>query len=337
MAQQTINVGSAANDGTGDPLRTAFTKSNANFTELYAAGSGGAATPPQGRLTLQTAMPVMTTTQSGKTALFYTPYVGALVPIYTGSAFTMTAFAELSVATTDTTKSPAAVGASQVLDWFIWSDTGTLRISHGPAWTSDTVRSAGTALTMVNGVLLNNASITNGPAAQRGTYVGTTRSNASSQLDWIFGGAAAGGTAGWFGVWNCYNRVNVGAFVSDNTSTWTQNSTTPVPVNGSTTMRVNAVFGLQEDAVQARYSVNGQGGVGATQAEAGVGIDSITAYSGDVGMVQYFGPLNGGNTSLQLGFHFWQALESRSSTSTTATFWSVLYNARSGINWTGRM
>ena len=36
MAKQSINIGSAANDSTGDPLRTAFTKINANFTELYA-------------------------------------------------------------------------------------------------------------------------------------------------------------------------------------------------------------------------------------------------------------------------------------------------------------
>ena len=38
MARQNINVGSAANDGNGDPLRTAFTKVNSNFTELYNAG-----------------------------------------------------------------------------------------------------------------------------------------------------------------------------------------------------------------------------------------------------------------------------------------------------------
>ena len=37
MAKQTINIGSAANDGTGDGLRTAFNKVNANFTELYNA------------------------------------------------------------------------------------------------------------------------------------------------------------------------------------------------------------------------------------------------------------------------------------------------------------
>lgn len=36
MSQQTIGIGSAANDGTGDPLRTAFLKCNGNFDELYA-------------------------------------------------------------------------------------------------------------------------------------------------------------------------------------------------------------------------------------------------------------------------------------------------------------
>ena len=35
MAKQVINIGTTANDGTGDPLRTAFNKSNQNFTELY--------------------------------------------------------------------------------------------------------------------------------------------------------------------------------------------------------------------------------------------------------------------------------------------------------------
>ena len=36
MAIKRINIGSAANDSTGDPLRTAFSKVNDNFTELYA-------------------------------------------------------------------------------------------------------------------------------------------------------------------------------------------------------------------------------------------------------------------------------------------------------------
>ena len=35
MAKQTINVGTASDDGTGDTLRAAFVKVNTNFTELY--------------------------------------------------------------------------------------------------------------------------------------------------------------------------------------------------------------------------------------------------------------------------------------------------------------
>jgi len=40
MAKQVINIGSVANDGTGDPLRTAFDKVNDNFTELYSDDAG---------------------------------------------------------------------------------------------------------------------------------------------------------------------------------------------------------------------------------------------------------------------------------------------------------
>lgn len=35
MAKQTINLGTSANKGDGDPLRTAFDKVNDNFDEVY--------------------------------------------------------------------------------------------------------------------------------------------------------------------------------------------------------------------------------------------------------------------------------------------------------------
>lgn len=41
MAQQIINVGSQPDNGDGDPLRTAFVKTNENFTEIYQAGPVG--------------------------------------------------------------------------------------------------------------------------------------------------------------------------------------------------------------------------------------------------------------------------------------------------------
>jgi hypothetical protein len=48
MAQQIINVGTTANDGTGDTLRLSQQKANDNFTELYVlvdALGGGSVTP----------------------------------------------------------------------------------------------------------------------------------------------------------------------------------------------------------------------------------------------------------------------------------------------------
>ena len=45
MAQQIINVGATPNDGAGDPVRTAFTKCNNNFGQLY---SRVQVTPPTG-------------------------------------------------------------------------------------------------------------------------------------------------------------------------------------------------------------------------------------------------------------------------------------------------
>jgi hypothetical protein len=39
--QQIINYGASANDGTGDPLRTAFIKTDDNFDSIWAAGPVG--------------------------------------------------------------------------------------------------------------------------------------------------------------------------------------------------------------------------------------------------------------------------------------------------------
>ena len=39
MSQEIIDVGASANDGQGDPIRTAFIKTNNNFTELFGIGA----------------------------------------------------------------------------------------------------------------------------------------------------------------------------------------------------------------------------------------------------------------------------------------------------------
>lgn len=314
MAQQNINVGTAPNDGTGDTLKTSFTKCNANFTELYGSfaplasptftGDPKAPTPtagdndtsiattafvtaavaaisrafgpPQGRLTLQSLTPVMTTTQSAKTTIYFSAYVGSLCPIYDGiGTFTMQNFGyEISTTTTDTTKNPSAIGASKCNDWFVWNDVGTMRLCHGPDWTNDTTRAA--ALNRVNGIWLNPFNITNGPAAGTGTYVGTTRSNASSRLDWIFG---ATDVAGFFSVWNMYNRVRVASASKDSTANWTYGSSIWRQSNNNARQRCTFVDGVGGGIVQACYSINGN--LTSTVAAVSIGLNATSAPHGD--------------------------------------------------------
>ncbi len=278
-------------------------------------GTATGSIPPQGRLTLQTVVPVMTTTQSAKTTIYYTPYIGSVVPIYDGSNFTATSFTELSVLTTDTTKSPAAIGASKVNDWFVWNDSGTLRIGHGPDWTNDTARSAGTALVMVNGVLLNNASITNGPAASRGTYVGTTRSNGSSQLDWILGGSASGGTAAFLGIWNAYNRLLANPVVVDSGASYTYTTATIRQARASAGNQITLVSGLAEDGLSVFYNarVDNTVGVG-SQGRFGAGLDTTSAFSNYIFCSVYGASVVGvsavsGSIAPQIGVHVISANE----------------------------
>lgn len=63
MTKQTINVGNAANDGTGTPARTAFTYVNANFTEIYNWLANGT-----GITTLPTFLPIAKGGTGGATA-----------------------------------------------------------------------------------------------------------------------------------------------------------------------------------------------------------------------------------------------------------------------------
>jgi len=53
MTRQNIGIGSSANDGNGDTLRTAGTKINANFAEVYALLGGGDSSNLSSQITLE--------------------------------------------------------------------------------------------------------------------------------------------------------------------------------------------------------------------------------------------------------------------------------------------
>lgn len=326
----TIAVSGQSNvvaDSAGDTLTlaagsniTITTDAATDTVTIAASGGGGSGSPsiPQGRLTLTTGTPVMTSNATAQTTVYYTPYAGRFVPLYDGTSWTMTDIGgELSQATTDATKSPAAGTTNSNYDLFVWNDSGTYRCTRGPAWSSDTARGTGagtTELERVTGIYVNKIAITNGPAAQRGTYVGTIRTNGTSTVDYIFGALAAGGTAGSFGVWNMYNRVNVATMVRDSTDSWTYSTTAWRAANGSSTYRVSYVCGLAEDNVAATYQVVGNADVLGNAQASGIGVDSTTAFSGATGFYNqtgasgHFGRYEG---LPGLGFHFVSAIEYR--------------------------
>lgn len=300
-----------------------------------------AAITPQGRVTLTTATPVLTAATLAQTTVYYTPYLGNLVPIYDGTNIIPTAFAEVSQATTDATKSPAAATTNSNYDIFCWIDSGTNRCTRGPAWSSSTSRGTGagtTELVRVSGLLLNANNITNGPNAQRGTYVGTIRTNGSSQVDWTPGAAASGGTAACLCIWNQYNRVTANATVTDSGVSYTTTSGVR-QARASSGNQINILVGVQEEtgtftyASRSAFSANS----GTTQGIA-IGYDTTSSVasiaSGISAEVSANASGNGlsrtisGTWQIPIGYHYVAALEFTSGNA--ETFDSASNNALTG-------
>lgn len=269
---------------------------------------------PGGRVTFTTGTPIQSSNVA-VTTVYYTPFVNDLVPIYDGANWSATPFAELGNVLTNSATGkagPAATTTNSNYDLFVWNDSGTIRLTRGPAWSFTTARGTGagtTELQQVNGIWTNKVAITNGPAANRGTYVGTIRTNGSSQAQWNAGGPASGGQAAILGLWNAYNRVRYYGKISDTTISWTYGTSAWRPAHNSSGMRVSWVGGLQNDFLTAEYS--GLAVTSTGKAQAGVGLDSTSApsgvytTSGTSNAWSLFGELN----DRSLGFHFAQALE----------------------------
>lgn len=189
------------------------------------------------RLTLVSGTPVMTTTQSAKTTLYFTPYKGNDISLYDGTNWQLYSTSEISM-------SLGGLTASKNYDIWCYNNGGTPTL-EALVWTNDTTRA--TALTTQDGVYVKS-----GDASRR--YVGTIRINSSGgQCDWKYGSAAAGGGAADFGVWNYNNRVSVATAVKDTTDSWTYGTASWRSANNSTTNRVSFVTGVAEDSVSAEY------------------------------------------------------------------------------------
>lgn len=263
-------------------LQTQWTVDN------FPSGSAAASTTsdlanamdPGGRLSVSSGTPVTTSDVLEAATVFYVPYKNNKVPLYDGSEWALHAIAtELSQSCSDNTKSPAAAATGQVYDMFVWNDAGTLRLSRGPLWSSPgSARGTGagtTELERLNGRYVNKQSISNGPAAQRGLYVGTIRISVSGVDDSIAGRHC----------WNAYNRVRRAMRRGEATSSWTYSTTTWRAANNDPGNQLAFVIGLSEDEVEAEVLALASGpGPSSTipLIAIGIGLDSSTTPSSTI-------------------------------------------------------
>jgi len=80
---------------------------------------------------------------------YYTPYNGNQMPIYTEPSWFdgFLGAANITTASVTGNAGPAVVAANSNYDLFAWSTSGTVTLTRGPAWTSDTARGTGAGTT----------------------------------------------------------------------------------------------------------------------------------------------------------------------------------------------
>jgi hypothetical protein len=310
---------------------------------------------PQGRLTLTSGTPVMTSDVVGASTIYYTPYVGSNIPIYTsGTGWAEKTFSQLTLALNSTEETGAAV-----YDIFAFLNSGVVTIGvncyswGAPSTISLASRGTGSVVQIqqLNGIWVN----TNGSFC---LYNGTTQyntiaANSATYLGSVYvpsaGGettvnikptAASGGSDNVIGIWNAYNRVKFTSLCTDSNSSWnySTNATWRAADGGGTNYRISWLDGLQQTFVKARYQVLFEQSQNAAAALVGVDLNSTSAtpnlqggatqptaasFNAQVEAEESFGP--------QLGFNYVQAMEAFDQTvnGTTITFFGSPYGSLS--------
>lgn len=267
----------------------------------------------QGRLTLSTGVPVMTSTVSAATTIRFTPYLGATIALYNGTSWRTARFSEVSLALTGLT-------AASNYDIFGFDNSGTLAL-EALIWTNATTRA--TALVLQDGVYVKSGATTR-------RYLGTIRIDATTgQCSWVYGTAASGGGAASFGLWNMYNRLPIAALVVDSTSSWPYNTATWRAANGSNTNRVTYISGLALEPAEAHYMASAVSTSGGSQPTIGIGANVTNNFSGTTGWNPTTGQqsINAKTTLTALGSNFLQAVEFNGTGTGVATFYGNLGTA----------
>jgi len=233
------------------------TLTNKTLTSPIIGGNPSGVIPQtcDGRLTLTTGLPVTTTDVTAAGTVYFTPYKGNRIALYSGTSWLLFTFTELSISLA------SGFTIDKNYDVFAYNNAGTVALET-VVWTNDTTRA--TALAYQDGVLCKSGTLTR-------RYIGTFRTTT--------GTATEDSLAKRF-VWNNQNRVLRPMQVVDATASWNYTTLTWRQARATATNQLDYVCGVAEDMVTAECTATAANSSASVYAGTAIGVDSTSSPSG---------------------------------------------------------
>ncbi len=203
-----------------------------------------------GRLTTESGVPISTSDRSAQATIYFTPYYGSQIALYTGSVWVILTFSQISLALSGLT-------SGKNYDVFVDYNSGTPQLVLSAAWASDTTRTD--ALALQDGVTVKSGTTTY-------RWVGTIRTTGTTTTE--------DSKAKRF-VWNAYNQVPRLMLVNETTDTWVYSTATFRQANAAAANQLDYVAGDAAAYLQVDVHMN-VGSNGSVDIAVGVGVDSTT-------------------------------------------------------------
>lgn len=252
-----LPAATSANTTDEIPVNQSGTTRKLTVSQLLSGGGGSSSSVysvANGRLTTESTVPVSSSDRTSQGTIYFTPYQGNQIGLYTGSAWTVATFSELSLALSSLT-------SGKNYDVFVDYNSGTPTLRLSAAWTDDTTRTD--AIALQDGIYVKS-----GTATYR--LVGTIRTTSTTTTE--------DSKTKRF-VWNLYNRRPRPMYRTETATSWSYNTASYRQANSNTANQLEVVSGLLEDLIDVRVDASCFSDGFAGYPKVGVGVNSTTTSS----------------------------------------------------------
>lgn len=262
---------------------------------------------PGGRLTALLSTPVPASSVVASTFLYYAPYKGVTVPLYTaGTGMRPLPF---TASDTDTVGLTLTLGSNwasgSIYDAYAYVNGSQAGLCSSPDWATGAIagsnavgasfRGAGAGSAeqqLFKGFFTNKNAMTcrtsNAAtvscAVNECTFLGSFLIGIAGQTNFVFG---AQGVAGNFAIWNAFNQKMFCSTSADPTLANATTSATPHQINGSAINQFNFLTGAAAGSIDGSFAmtVNAGNGVVGALASLGLALNSTAAFDKQIQLV----------------------------------------------------